>query len=184
MSHCNQAFFCPSTWIHLDMTLGHVCDCNLLILLSAELASLGTKCFLPFYSNNMICSPLMKYAFTLSWLSKAFNWLPPPLFWMTYGQATTATKKLMSTALTENFLFFSNMTRAGVDNPHRPSIFRSSHLSIAPVVYHVQLAICHAGIIIQKECPPLHHNPSVGPLSKLTSKNQTSLFSTDAAVRM
>lgn len=95
-------------------------------------------------------------------------------------------KKLMSTDLTENFLLFFNMSEAGANNPHRPSFFSllSPQFSVAPAVYHVQLAICHTGIITQKKRSPVHHNPSASLLSMLTNNNQTPLFSAAAAVRI
>lgn len=52
---------------------------------------------------------------------------------------------------------------------------------IAPVVYHVQLAICHARTAIQRKPPFLRCSPSAGLLSLLTNKNQTLLFPADDA---
>lgn len=49
------------------------------------------------------------------------------------------------------------------------------------MVYHVQLAICHACTAIQREPALLHCSPSAGLLSQLTNKNQTLLFPADDA---
>lgn len=50
------------------------------------------------------------------------------------------------------------------------------------MVYHVQLAICHACAAIQRQPAPLLPSPAAGLLSQLTNKNQTLLFpAADAA---
>lgn len=49
------------------------------------------------------------------------------------------------------------------------------------MVYHVQLAICHACTAIQRKPALLHRSPSAGLLSQLTNKNQTLLFPADDA---
>lgn len=49
------------------------------------------------------------------------------------------------------------------------------------MVYHVQLAICHACTAIQRKPALLHCSPSEGLLSRLTNKNQTLLFPADNA---
>lgn len=49
------------------------------------------------------------------------------------------------------------------------------------MLYHVQLAICHARTGIQRKPPLLRRSPSAGLLSLLTNKNQTLLFPADDA---